>query len=140
MKIYTASGDSCEYCHIIGKDYLGNIYRTAGFTVNVQNAVGVPNLTNEQNITISPNPFSSQTTITFSSEQKNSTIKVVNVLGETIQQLTTNASTSSATGQQQLTLDMSNVAKGMYFVEINFDGTSASSITQQRSVVKVVKE
>ena len=24
MKVYVASGDSCEYCHIIGKDNLGN--------------------------------------------------------------------------------------------------------------------
>ncbi len=61
-------------------------------------------------ITISPNPFSTLTTITFSSEQKNTIIKVVNVLGETIQQLTTS--------NQQLTLDMSNVAKGIYFVRI----------------------
>jgi Secretion system C-terminal sorting domain len=67
------------------------------------------NTTNNE-ITISPNPTTSQTIITFSSEQKNTKLKVLNVLGETIQQLTTN--------NQQLILDMSGFAKGIYFVRI----------------------
>jgi len=73
--------------------------------------VGIKEITNQQSsITISPNPFTSTTTITFSEEQKNTTIKVMDVLGQTIQQLTTN--------NKQLTLDMSGYAKGVYFVRI----------------------
>ncbi len=74
-------------------------------------SVGVPSIDNNQStITISPNPFTSQTTITFSQEQKNTIIKTVNLLGETIQQQTTS--------NKQLTIDMSNYAKGIYFVQI----------------------
>src|ERR1019366_181909 len=35
LKIFTASNDSCSYCHIIGIDAAGNIYRTSGFNVIV---------------------------------------------------------------------------------------------------------
>ena len=70
----------------------------------------VINENKENQITISPNPFTSQTTISFSSEQNNTIIKVINVIGEVIQQLTTN--------NKQLTLDMSGASKGIYFAEI----------------------
>lgn len=73
-------------------------------------AEGIKEATQTNEITIYPNPFTSQTTITFSEVQKNAVIKVVNVLGECIQQLTTS--------NQQLILDMSGQAKGIYFVEI----------------------
>ncbi len=65
---------------------------------------------NNVDFTIYPNPCSSQATISFSEEQKNTSIKLVNVLGECIQQLTTN--------NKQLKIDMSNVAKGIYFIEV----------------------
>ena len=134
LKIYTANGDSCEYCHIIGKDYLGNIYRTVGFTINVQNnlTVNSPNVEqNETKIIIYPNPFTSQTTISFSEESRTNgtgnqhTIKIMNLLGECIQQLTTN--------NKQLILDMSDVAKGIYFVRI--EDTSTGSATENKKVV-----
>ncbi len=64
----------------------------------------------DNSISISPNPFTSQTTITFNEAQKNTSIKVMNTLGECIQQLTTS--------NQQLILDMSGYAKGVYFVKI----------------------
>jgi len=113
MKIHTVSGDSCEYCHIIGKDYLGNIYRTAGFTINVHNpnsSVGVNENKFDNSISIYPNPATTETTITFSEAQKSTSIKVMNTLGECIQQLTTS--------NKQLILDMSGYAKGIYFVRI----------------------
>ncbi len=130
MKIYTAIGDSCEYCHIIGKDYLGNIYRSPGFTLNVLNpiaTVGVSqNVLKESTVTISPNPFTNQTTITFNDVSAGSAgspsatthnIKITDVLGNIVRQLTTN-------NRQQI-IDMSGYAKGVYFVEV----TSASSAT-----------
>jgi len=61
-------------------------------------------------VSISPNPFNAQLTISFGEEQKNTTIKVMNMLGECIQQQTTN--------KQQLTLDLSGFANGVYFVRI----------------------
>jgi hypothetical protein len=114
MKIYTASGDSCEYCHIIGKDYLGHIYRTTGFTINVVNGatVNTTNLSKESTISIYPNPFTSNTTITFSEEQKNTTIKVMDITGRMVNDKWLMVNGRSAT------LDMSDVAKGIYFVQI----------------------
>ncbi len=64
----------------------------------------------QSSILIYPNPFTSQTTITFSEEQRNTTIKIIDLLGECIQQLTTN--------NKQLTLDMTGYAKGIYFVQV----------------------
>ncbi len=92
------------------------VKRPGGLDTTYCFSTGISEIKNiESSITISPNPFSTQTTIAFYSESRtsgtgNHTIKVVNVLGETIQQLTTN--------NKQLTLDMSNVAKGVYFVRI----------------------
>jgi len=67
---------------------------------------------NENYLTVYPNPASDRTTITFneagSTTQHN--IKVMNMLGECIQQLTTN-------NKEQI-LDMSGYAKGVYFVRI----------------------
>ena len=64
----------------------------------------------DNNITISPNPFSTETTISFSSEQKNTTIKIVNVLGCEILRFALN--------DKSTTIDLSDVAKGIYFVRI----------------------
>jgi hypothetical protein len=70
----------------------------------------------ESFISIAPNPFTSQTTISFNEEQRNTTIKIMDVLGNCIQQQIANGSTGSPT--RQLTLDMSGVAKGIYFVQV----------------------
>ena len=90
----------------------------------------VKEIINQETITISPNPFSSQTTITFSSEQKNTTIKVISVLGETIQQITTS--------NKQLTLDMTGYARGIYFVRIEENGSASSpnNVVNKKIVVQ----
>ncbi len=108
-----------------------NVYPPGGIFV------GINNKTKEETITIAPNPFTSQTTISFSEEFRNNgtgsqhTIKIMNLVGECIQQLTTN--------NKQLILDMSNVAKGIYFVRI--EDTSAGSVTENKKVVnrKIIK-
>ena len=112
MKIVTASGDSCQYCHTIGIDNSGNIYRTAGFTINVQNntTVKVPCLSKETTIIIAPNPFTSQTSITFNEEQKNTSIKITDVLGKEIK-------TIIFTGKQ-LKIEKGEMKSGIYFVQI----------------------
>jgi hypothetical protein len=59
-----------------------------GFTICILSScssVGITKtISNESTITISPNPFTSQTTITFSEEQKNITIKVMDVMGQCV--------------------------------------------------------
>ncbi len=97
--------------------------------------IKVPELSDDNQITISPNPFSSQTTITFSESSTGSLtatpriIKIMDVLGQCIQQLTTS--------NKQLTIDMSGFAKGIYYLRIETNGStgSAGSPTQPTDVV-----
>ena len=111
MKIYRAFGDSCEYCHYIGIDSSGSIIRTNGFTLNVFNSpTGIPqNTLSAATISISPNPFTSATTITFSEAQKNTTIKITDLLGKEIK-------TINFTGEQ-LTIEKAEMKAGIYFVQ-----------------------
>ena len=60
-------------------------------------------------ITIFPNPFNSKTTIAFAEEQKNTTIRISNVLGEEIK-------TVNFTGRQ-LVLEKGEMKAGIYFVQ-----------------------
>lgn len=112
LKIYTISGDSCEYCRIIGKDYLGNIYKslTNGFTINVSNNIttGIkPNQEQSPQITIFPNP--SNSIITVSSTVEIKTIEIHNILGELIYKINT--------GDRQTTIDLREQPDGIYTVK-----------------------
>ncbi len=79
--------------------------------------VGVEDVTAANEINIYPNPFSSQTTITFSEDEWHS-IKIVNVLGcEILKQVQNDKSA---------TIDMSGYAKGIYFVQVQTDGSTGS--------------
>lgn len=110
MKIYNASGDSCSYCHDIGKDSLGNIVRNAGFTLNILNSnttIGIPETLSNKTIIIYPNPSDGNFNINGS---KITVIEVYNILGEKIY---TNNS-------MQQTLHEVNIpnSSGIYFVKI----------------------
>ena len=93
--------------------------------IHLGTSVSVSELEQNNAVSISPNPFTNSTTLTFANEQKNTSVKVMNVLGECIQQLTTN--------NKQFTLDLSSFAKGIYFVRIE---------DENKNVVnkKIVKE
>ena len=71
-----------------------------------------PNAQNlsDQYLTVSPNPFTSQTTITFSEEQKNTTIKTLDVLGKEIK-------TMDFSGKQFI-LEKREMLPGIYFIQI----------------------
>ncbi len=83
-------------------------------------------LNNNNLVIISPNPFTSLTTISFSSEQTNTTIQITDVTGRIVtdKYLLVNGKTA--------TLDMSGYAKGVYFVQI----TDANKNVVNRKVVK----
>jgi len=55
---------------------------------------------------------------------KNTIIKIVNVLGQCIQQLTTS--------NQQLTIDMSGESKGIYFIQVQ----TAKGVENRKVVVE----
>ena len=134
MKIYTASGDSCSYCHTIGFDSLGNVVRTAGFMLNVINnsTVNVPTISKENTITLSPNPTTSSLTIQTEGN-KIKEVYIYNVIGECVlaQQLTTN--------NQQLIIDVSGLKNGMYFAEVSVD-TEASKTNEGKLRSKFIKQ
>jgi PKD repeat protein len=109
MKIYTASGDSSTYCHIIGVDTIGNIIRTNGFSINVL-ITNVFQNSDETKIVVYPNPFNSQTNISFSKEMKNSTIKIFDILGKKTNEI-------NFTGKQ-LTIEKGAMLEGIYFLQI----------------------
>ncbi len=91
---------------------------------NITDLVIIEN-NDSNNVSISPNPFTSTTTVSFSEEQTNTSLKVVNVLGEVIFQSTING--------KQSTIDMSGVAKGIYFVRIE---DSTKNVVNRKIVVQ----
>jgi hypothetical protein len=60
-------------------------------------------------ISIYPNPFTTQTTISFSKEQRNTTIKITDILGKEIKSI-------NFTGKQLL-IDKGTMQSGIYFVQ-----------------------
>jgi hypothetical protein len=111
LKTFTASGDSCEYCHTIGIDPSGKVIRTGGFKLDVINpaTVSVKEIANESTITISPNPFNTQTTITFSDEQNKTTIILTDILGKEIR--------STTFSGKQYIIEKGEMKPGIYFVK-----------------------
>ena len=74
------------------------------------NNLNVEDRTSTNSFTISPNPFSSETTITFVEMQKNIVIKIMDMLGKEIK-------TINFTGKQ-LTIEKEELLPGIYFVKI----------------------
>ena len=73
--------------------------------------VGVSQLSMGNRVTISPNPFTNETTITFSEEQKNTTIKITDVIGKEIKTFILN-------GARNFILEKGEMNAGIYFVQI----------------------
>ncbi|MCE9538696.1 MAG: T9SS type A sorting domain-containing protein, partial [Bacteroidetes bacterium] len=83
-------------------------YNAAGIEQNF--TTSITEINTGSGITIYPNPFTLQTTIAFSEEQKNSTIKIMDVLGKEVK-------TIYFTGKQLL-LEKGEMKKGIYFVQV----------------------
>ena len=71
---------------------------------------GIQELNVSNSFNIIPNPFSSETHLTFSQEQNNSIITITNILGEVVRNI-------SFSGKE-LTLARGELKKGMYFVHV----------------------
>jgi hypothetical protein len=85
---------------------------TGSVYFNVTNTTGVNEFSLDNSIVIYPNPVTDEFKVE-SVKYKIQSIKIKDILGQTIQQLTTNG--------QQPTIDMSGVAKGIYFAEVATD-------------------
>ena len=79
-------------------------------TIRTVNNAGIQKLTNNTDIIISPNPFTSQTTISFSEAQKNTTIKIMDVVGKEIKTVLFSG--------KSLILEKGEMQSGVYFVQI----------------------
>lgn len=78
---------------------------------NQNTSVGInENKFSEKYISIYPNPFTNQTSINFTEEQKNTTIKITDVLGKEVKNL-------DFTGKQ-LIIDKGEMEAGIYFLNI----------------------
>jgi len=69
-----------------------------------------------------PNPFNPSTTISFALPQaSNVTLKVYNVIGQTVKTL---VNEQMEAGEHQVTFDASNISSGMYFYRLDTDSFS----------------
>ena len=78
-----------------------------GFSGNITTGI---NASSPAYFTIAPNPFSSETTLSFSQEQNNSTIYITDVLGKEIRKETFSG--------KQFMIEKENMNSGIYFVQI----------------------
>jgi hypothetical protein len=80
------------------------------------------NVMNETKLTSYPNPFSNTTTIRFELATANDiNLNVYDIYGKTVQTL---AHGSYASGEHTISLDASNLSKGVYFVHLQINGTN----------------
>ena len=85
-----------------------------GITVtNICSTSIVPEQGFENSLLLSPNPFTSTTTLTFSEAPKNASLKVINILGEVVFQ--------SEIKNLKSEINLSNQPSGMYFVNVQTD-------------------
>ena len=89
--------------------------------------VGINENNNLNNVTISPNPFTSQTTISFSEEHTSAgsathTIIITDVLGKEIK-------TTILSGARNLIIEKGEMSNGIYFVRIETTDASTGSAT-----------
>ena len=74
-------------------------------------ATGINEINNKQTtISIYPNPFTSQTTITFSEVQKNSTIKIIDIIGKEIRTIIFKG--------KELIIEKGTMKEGVYLLQI----------------------
>ncbi len=85
-------------------------YKKNGVICGNEATVGIHEQNNNISITISPNPFTTTTTITFNEEQKNTTVKITDVLGKEIKTINING--------KQCVIEKGEMKPGVYFVEV----------------------
>jgi Secretion system C-terminal sorting domain len=112
LPISTVSGLTVAGTYVFTLRCFDDLHMTTqNITIVVNPAVvGINNPTeNNSEVHIYPNPFTYQTTIAFSEEQKNTIIKITDVVGKEIKAI-------NFTGRQ-LTLTKGEMQSGIYFVQ-----------------------
>ena len=132
-----ASGSVRALCVYNSSLYMGGDFISAGG--NSVNHIakwtepnGVTENYFESGITIYPNPFSSETTIEFNELQKNTTVKLIDIVGKEIK-------TVVLKDENKLTIEKGNLKAGIYFLEMkdeNYNTVNKKIVIQQREKMK----
>ena len=100
-----------------------NGYGNSTFVDNI-NVTGLLSVSENQlneNLTVFPNPATNEVNVVFSNITfDNVDLSIVNSLGQLLKKI----DRSTTNGANRLTLDVSNYASGLYFVNITVDGIS----------------
>jgi hypothetical protein len=119
LTIYKLNGDSCTYCHIIGKDYQGHIIKSAGFNLNVkgQGNIGVNEIMNgKAELMVYPNPCGEKLLVT-SYQLLVNTIEVTDVLGRILLVRQAHYDVGSHAEERSISIDVTNYPSGLYFLK-----------------------
>jgi len=85
-----------------------NIDATASFSLNCNGSVGVNEQVSQSSLTVYPNPATSQLTLQLQSRQVIENVSIMDVTGKTVKTIITNNNT----------IDVSNLVKGIYFLQV----------------------
>jgi hypothetical protein len=133
LQITNIAGDSCRYCHEIGKDSLGNpIFKTKGFSMYAKPykelITGIPsNDTDEHFIAVYPNPADNFITIMSStpiSALNKPVLFIYSIEGRLLLQ--------QAFVKEKMVLDISAFQRGMYIMQLTG--------SKQTEIIKFTKE
>ncbi len=78
--------------------------------VHIDKTLGIKNIEDLNKLTISPNPFTSQTTISFKRELKNGTIKIVDLVGKEVK--------SYQFSGTKINIEKGELQSGVYFIQV----------------------
>ncbi len=96
---------------------VSQVFNTINDSVTINaGSVGITETNTVSEITIFPNPFTSQTTITFNQEQKNIRIKILDVLGKEVKSLDFKG--------KKLIIEKGEMKEGIYFLQITNGNTN----------------
>jgi hypothetical protein len=122
LQITNTVGDSCTYCKKIGKDYLGNIIKSGGFSIGVKNNsetnAGTKLQTKNNSLVVFPNPCSNWLELKFylPTNENNVQISIYDLLGQKVKDFkTTNC---FQIGENTFTINSGQLLKGVYQLQL----------------------
>lgn len=92
---------------------------TAPVALTVTSTTGINEYQNNLSFTIAPNPFTSETTIDFNNEQKNTHITIVDILGNKVR--------SQYFSGKLFTIEKGELSNGIYFVQVTDEQKNTSN-------------
>jgi hypothetical protein len=126
LTVTTAAADNCTYCRKIGKDSLGNIKRSGGFSLTVVNPyiysteVIKRNGQKNQEYTIRPNPNDGNMTLTYTINDKAQLI-LYDIMGRIMDEYELDA------GKNLFYISNEHLVNGTYFYRVVINGSNVKT-------------